>query len=127
MMNTELREKTMIAGLLTAGIIAAIFLVTAILHGARGEEIAPVVPAQWKIIVTVQTSEVGAVKLVYGTKTSGPNFYVSQAACEIAMQTDDIFRAALLNVAKMAAQNGDTITSIDCVFDVLKPPGEKVD
>ena len=38
MINTELREKTIIAGLLMVGIIAAILLVTAVLHGARGDE-----------------------------------------------------------------------------------------
>ena len=38
MRNIELREKAMIVVLLMVGIMAAIFLVTAVLHGARGDE-----------------------------------------------------------------------------------------
>ena len=119
MINTELREKTIIAGLLMVGIIAAIFLVAAVLHGTRGDEM-----DRTKFYVTATiTDETGRVYTKLAYNQAGP--FDSKDACE-KWAPDDVFKAAVPVLLEKAAAAFGPGTAVH--FACEQPPelGDKV-
>lgn len=75
-------------------------------------------PEKWKIVIGITNDQGEDLKLVYGTRATGPVYYTSEEECTAALKGDRKFLEGLKAVLKFAHEHKDTVDKPICVLEI---------